>query len=232
MNAAELDALLRQFLVDHKLSGSERQVLMDWAEKNITTEQKRGVARSRLFESARGAVTDPAAVEVIDFLESALKVIVPAQNTGVSEQSSTATFSPGEACLGMIVNHLINARRTIDICVFTITDDRISNTILAAHKRGVKLRIITDNEKAYDAGSDVSRFREAGIPVVVDETPFHMHHKFAIFDGQRLLNGSYNWTRGAAAQNEENIIDTDDRNLIAKFQHEFEALWIGLPSAK
>ncbi len=232
MNAAELDALLRQFLVDHKLSGSERQVLMDWAEKNITTEQKRGVARSRLFESARQALTDPAAVEVIDFLESALKVIVPAQNTGVGEQSSTATFSPGEACLGMIVNHLINARRTIDICVFTITDDRISNTILAAHKRGVKLRIITDNEKAYDAGSDVSRFREAGIPVVVDETPFHMHHKFAIFDGQRLLNGSYNWTRGAAAQNEENIIDTDDRNLIAKFQHEFEALWIGLPSAK
>ncbi len=232
MNAAELDAILRQFLVDHKLSASERQTLMAWAEKNITTEQKRGVARSRLFEAARTAVTDPAAVEVIDFLEAALKVIVPAQNTAGSAPSSAACFSPGEACLGMIVNHLINARRTIDICVFTITDDRISNTILAAHKRGVKIRIITDNEKAYDAGSDVPRFREAGIPVVVDETPFHMHHKFAIFDGQRLLNGSYNWTRGAAAQNEENIIDTDDRNLIAKFQHEFEALWTGLPTAR
>ena len=232
MNAAELDAILRQFLVDHKLSASERQTLMAWAEKNITTEQKRGVARSRLFEAARTAVTDPAAVEVIDFLEAALKVIVPAQNTAGSAPSSAACFSPGEACLGMIVNHLINARRTIDICVFTITDDRISNTILAAHKRGVKIRIITDNEKAYDAGSDVPRFREAGIPLVVDESPFHMHHKFAIFDGQRLLNGSYNWTRGAAAQNEENIIDTDDRNLIAKFQHEFEALWTGLPTAR
>ena len=232
MNAAELDAILRQFLVDHKLSASERQTLMAWAEKNITTEQKRGVARSRLFEAARTAVTDPAAVEVIDFLEAALKVIVPAQNTAGSAPSSAACFSPGEACLGMIVNHLINARRTIDICVFTITDDRISNTILAAHKRGVKIRIITDNEKAYDAGSDVPRFREAGIPLIVDESPFHMHHKFAIFDGQRLLNGSYNWTRGAAAQNEENIIDTDDRNLIAMFQREFDALWIGLPTAR
>ena len=171
MNAAELDAILRQFLVDHKLSASERQTLMAWAEKNITTEQKRGVARSRLFEAARTAVTDPAAVEVIDFLEAALKVIVPAQNTAGSAPSSAACFSPGEACLGMIVNHLINARRTIDICVFTITDDRISNTILAAHKRGVKIRIITDNEKAYDAGSDVPRFREAGIPVVVDAPP-------------------------------------------------------------
>jgi len=232
MNAAELDALLRQFLVDHKLSGSERQTLMAWAEKNITTEQKRGVARSRLFEAARNAVTDPAAIEVIDFLEAALKVIVPAQNAGAAEPSSTATFSPGDACLGLIVNHIINARRTIDICVFTITDDRISNTIVAAHKRGVKIRIITDNEKAYDAGSDVSRFRDAGIPVVVDETPFHMHHKFAIFDGRRLLNGSYNWTRGAAADNEENIIDTDDVKLIARFQREYDALWIGLPTAR
>lgn len=232
MNAAELDALLRQFLVDHKLSTSERQTLMAWAEKNITTEQKRGVARSRLFEAARQAVTDPAAVEVIDFLEAALKVIVPAQNIGASEPSSAACFSPGEACLGMIVNHIINARRSIDICVFTITDDRISNTILAAHKRGVKIRIITDNEKAYDAGSDVPRFREAGIPLIVDESPYHMHHKFAIFDGQRLLSGSYNWTRGAAADNEENVIDTDDRNLITMFQHEFDALWIGLPTAR
>ena len=86
---------------------------MAWAEKNITTEQKRGVARNRLFEAARQAVTDPAAVEVIDFLEAALKVIVPAQNIGASEPSSAACFSPGEACLGMIVNHIINARRAV-----------------------------------------------------------------------------------------------------------------------
>ncbi len=230
MNAAELDALLRQFLVDRKFSGAERDVLMGWADQHITTDQQRNIARSRVFESARNAVTDPAARDVIEFLENVLKVIVPTSGTVGSSASSAVGFSPGDVCLGMIVNHLINARRTVDICVFTITDDRISNTILAAHKRGVKIRIITDNEKAYDAGSDVPRFREAGIQVIVDDSPFHMHHKFAIFDGQRLLNGSYNWTRGAAEQNEENIIDTDDRTLIARFQHEFEALWKLLPT--
>ena len=232
MNAAELDALLRQFLVDRKFSGSERDVLMGWAGQHITTEQQRNVARSRVFESARNAVADPAARDVIEFLENVLKVIVPTSGTAGSSTSAAVAFSPGDICLGMIVNHLINALSTVDICVFTITDDRISNAILAAHKRGVKIRIITDNEKAYDAGSDVPRFREAGIRVIVDETPFHMHHKFAIFDGRRLLNGSYNWTRGAAAQNEENIVDTDARALIARFQHEFEALWKLLPTAK
>ena len=39
-------------------------------------------------------------------------------------------------------------------------------TILAAHKRGVKVRIITDNDKAFDLGSDVPRFVQAGIPLL------------------------------------------------------------------
>ena len=139
--------------------------------------------------------------------------------------ASHAYFSPGPDCLRCLVEHFRAAQRAVDVCVFTITDDRISDPILAAHKRGVKVRIITDDAKAFDLGSDVPRFREAGIPVIVDDSPYHMHHKFAIFDGLRLLNGSYNWTRGAAEQNQENIIDTDDRTLVARFQKEFDAIW-------
>ena len=79
----------------------------------------------------------------------------------------------------------------------------------------MKLRIITDNEKAYDAGSDVTRFQDAKIPLRVDDTPFHMHHKFAVFDREILLTGSYNWTRSAARYNEENLIVTEDPRLVA-----------------
>ena len=52
-----------------------------------------------------------------------------------------------------------------------------------------------------------------------------MHHKFAIFDGARLINGSYNWTRGAANVNYENLVDTGDPELIAAFSEEFKRLW-------
>jgi mitochondrial cardiolipin hydrolase len=138
---------------------------------------------------------------------------------------SRVCFSPGDACLRLIVNAFDHTKSSVDICVFTITDDRISRAILAADRRGVALRIVTDNEKAFDAGSDIDKFREAKIPIKVDMTLCHMHHKFAIFDGQRLLNGSYNWTRGAAEQNAENIVDTDNPGLVAAFQHEFDAIW-------
>jgi len=228
MNAAELDALLRQFLVDQKLSPHERGVLADWVAKNLTTDHQRGVARHQLFEAARNAIVDSAAGQVISFVEDALRVLLPMTSGAGQAASSTpdeAFFSPGDACLSRIINRFANARRTVDICVFTITDDRISRSILDAHKRGVRLRIITDNDKAYDLGSDAESLRAAGIPLKTDRTPFHMHHKFAIFDGARLLNGSYNWTRGAAEQNMENVTDSGDTNLIGRFQREFDAIW-------
>lgn len=140
----------------------------------------------------------------------------------------TAFFSPGDECLKEIVRQFRNCRRTADLCVFTITDDRIANQILDAHGRGVRMRIVTDNLKAFDRGSDIARFQEAGIPLRIDATDAHMHHKFAIFDGVRLLNGSYNWTRSAALENEENIIVTDDPSLITAFSRQFESIWNNL----
>ncbi|MGL4420548.1 MAG: phospholipase D-like domain-containing protein [Gemmataceae bacterium] len=136
-----------------------------------------------------------------------------------------AFFSPGADCLGQIIHRITYARRTIDICVFTITDDRITRILLEAHRRGVQIRIISDNEKSQDAGSDVVRLEQAGIPTRIDRSIDHMHHKFAIFDGLRLINGSYNWTRGAAEQNLENIVDSGEPALIDTFQDYFEQLW-------
>lgn len=134
-------------------------------------------------------------------------------------------FSPGDECLFAICRHIESAERSVDACVFTITDDRIATRLLDAHRRGVRVRIITDNDKAYDDGSDVHRLARAGIEVRVDQTPFHMHHKFALFDDRRMLTGSYNWTRGAARDNQENVIASDDPRLLRPFGREFATLW-------
>ena len=53
--------------------------------------------------------------------------------------------------------------------------------------------------------------------VRVDRSPYHMHHKFAILDAATLLTGSYNWTRGAARDNEENLIVTDEPRIVNPF---------------
>ena len=225
MNPTELDDLLRATLADRKLSGSEKQTLAGFTLKQIDGPQDQAVARSRVFEIARQAATDDTAREVLTWAENVIKVLAPPTANTTAGAPAEAFFSPGESCLGQIVHRFAAVRHSADICVFTITDDRIARAILDAHRRRVALRIITDNDKAYDEGSDIERLANAGIPVRVEHTPFHMHHKYAIFDGTRLLMGSYNWTRGAAAQNEENLIDTGDPRLLAAFAQNFEELW-------
>jgi phosphatidylserine/phosphatidylglycerophosphate/cardiolipin synthase-like enzyme len=239
MSSLDLGQFLTQSLADRKLSGGEKQALAAWIAQHVTTDQERGVARHVAFEVARGAVGEGDAAQVVEWLDDVMKVIVPVQvakpggrGTG---PAGTVCFAPGEACLRHIVSRFQAARTSADVCVFTITDDRISRSIVDAHRRGVKLRIISDNEKAHDLGSDIHTFAEAGIAVKVDafsvpgpgapQLAGHMHHKFAVFDGTRLINGSYNWTRGAADVNYENLIDTDDPPLVAAFAAEFERLW-------
>ncbi|MGB0583387.1 MAG: phospholipase D-like domain-containing protein, partial [Limisphaerales bacterium] len=134
-------------------------------------------------------------------------------------------FSPGNKCLKAITGLLGLAKQRVDICVFTITDNRITDAILRAHQRGVKVRIISDNDKAHDAGSDISRLESEGLPLRTDKTPDHMHHKFALVDGNTAITGSYNWTRSAANDNFENVLVTDDTQIVKPYQREFERLW-------
>ena len=121
-----------------------------------------------------------------------------------------AHFSPGDQCVRRIVELFGKARKRVDVCVFTITDDRIADALLTAHRRGVAVRVVSDDDKALDQGSDIARFRAAGVPVRLDASPNHMHHKFAIFDETLLLTGSFNWTRGATERNNENFVVTSD----------------------
>ena len=139
---------------------------------------------------------------------------------------SQAFFSPGLTCVTEILRQFQACRRTADVCVFTITDDRITRAIIAAHQRGVEVRVLTDDDKSHDLGSDIRTLAAAGVPCKMDVgNVAHMHHKFAVFDGHLLLSGSFNWTRSASEFNEENLIVTADTALVAAFAARFAVLW-------
>jgi phosphatidylserine/phosphatidylglycerophosphate/cardiolipin synthase-like enzyme len=52
-----------------------------------------------------------------------------------------------------------------------------------------------------------------------------MHHKFAVVDDQLVINGSYNWTKGARFENKENLTLTNSPKAVQGFKGEFERLW-------
>ena len=61
------------------------------------------------------------------------------------------------------------------------------------------------------------------IPIKMPSVKNKMHDKFCIIDGRFVISGSYNWSKNANA-NFENVIITDDRITVAKFQNEFYEL--------
>jgi len=230
MKSQHIHDMLRQTLEDRRLSRTERAALgrildgVDLTEQTIATFRKTAfkLASKNLADSG-GDPTNREAV--LQWLEDIVRLL---QSRAASDRHGTLAeshFAPGDHCPRRIASLIGGARKTIDVCVFTITDDRISDALLEAHRRDVALRIVTDDDKSEDLGSDIQRLRKAGVAVRIDRTPHHMHHKFSLFDGNVLLTGSYNWTRSAARDNEENFLVTDDRRFVEPFSRLFEKLW-------
>lgn len=204
---------------DRVLTRRERKHLKSSLSEARPSEHELAALRAWSFDQANTHRDSPC---VVDWLRELVKLLLPEEAVTTT---SRAYFSPGEECLRRIVSLFDGARQHVDVCVFTITDDRLTRAIVSAHARGVEVRVITDDEKSTDRGSDITTLSRAGIPVVMDDAAEHMHHKFAIFDGRVVLTGSYNWTRSAALKNQENIIVTDDVDLAESFGDEFDRLW-------
>jgi mitochondrial cardiolipin hydrolase len=224
MKPQQIRDMLAQTLQDRCLSRSERSALNQIFGHLDPTEQQLANYRSIAFDLARDAVDVTNSNLVLEWLEDVIKLLQ--QSTGDTRPASAeAFFSPSDDCPRRIRGLLARATQSVDICVFAITDDRLSSAILEAHRRGVRIRIITDDDKATDLGADATSLSNAGIDLRMDRSRYHMHHKFALFDRSQLLTGSYNWTRSAAENNEENFIITGDPRFIKPFSELFERLW-------
>lgn len=224
---AELDRLLRESATDAILDDDEKFELRELG-GTLNRERVRYL-RNRAFDLVRERWTQPdpgldsTPLTMLRWLEQVVKTLDASADPPAVE--ANAFFAPGEDCLRKLRELCLGAKRSIDACVYTIADDRLTDALIDAHRRGLTVRILSDNLKVHDTGSDVHRLRDRGIDVRLDDSDFHMHHKFALFDGMRLANGSFNWTRGASTGNEENLVVTDDVRLVRAFSERFGRLW-------
>ena len=223
MDFDALDRSLRESAQDFTLDAGEKLQLRELGQQLDAARVR--FLRNRAFDIAREAMlaTPAETLDVLRWLEQVVKTLDAANEA--APVVSSAYFSPGDACLRRLGDLMRGCKATLDICVFTIADDRLTDVILECHARGVQVRVVSDNDKQHDSGSDIQRLRDLGVPVRLDDAPYHMHHKFALFDGKQLANGSFNWTRTATEHNDENLVVSNDRNLVRSFAQQFEVLW-------
>ncbi len=143
--------------------------------------------------------------------------------------SATPLASAAKSQYGInirVVDAIGRVRNTLDIAAFELDEKEITKAILEAHKGGVKVRIVADDDNGLDnPESTIPQLVAAGIPVVTDGRSALMHHKFIILDGKTVWTGSWNYTESSTFNNNENAIVFDSPQIAALYEAEFNKMF-------
>ena len=131
-----------------------------------------------------------------------------------------------------LIEYIDGAQRTIHIASFEFNLTPVAQALIAAHKRGVQVQWITDDEHGIEADEEddhgqFAMLEKAGIKVKDDGRTALMHNKFWVFDGQTVWTGSTNITVNGSFRNNNNVLVVESTELAAIYEREFDEMWDG-----
>lgn len=120
-----------------------------------------------------------------------------------------------------------SAKTSVDTAIYSITDKRISDALIAAKERGVAVRVISDKDqsKSKYQKSLLDSLKKAGIPVKLNSHSGIMHLKVTIVDKSVATTGSFNYTKSAETENDEVFVVLRDPAAARDFDTEFSSMW-------
>jgi len=133
---------------------------------------------------------------------------------------------------GRLIDKINAAQTSIHIASFEFDLTPVAEALVAAKKRGVDVRWVTDDESGLAVDEDpghgqFAMLQEAGIEVRSDDRAALMHNKFWIFDGKIAWTGSTNITVSGVFQQNNNTIVIHSPEVAAIYEREFAELWDG-----
>ena len=136
-------------------------------------------------------------------------------------------YAPEDTPLDRVVTLYQHARHYIYVAVYGLTYPRAVEALVAAKKRGVDVRMLTDLERAEDIKqrSALHTLHLAGIPIKVNQHDGLMHLKQVVIDDEINTSGSMNHTTSGNRYNDERMDVITDRVIAVKAREKFLAMW-------
>jgi phospholipase D len=126
-------------------------------------------------------------------------------------------FTPPSGCSKIIADLISKANESIYVQAYGITSTEIVDELIYAHARGVKVRVLLDKSNLQDRYSKMKLLQEAGIDVSIDKVTGIAHNKVIIIDLQKVITGSFNFTKSADSRNTENVIMVNDKEIAGRY---------------
>ena len=134
-------------------------------------------------------------------------------------------FAPEDEVTMQIVEHLQEANQSIYFMAFSFTDDRIGKLVADKYTAGLEVKGVFETRGSDVEYGEYTRMRGLGMDVFVDGNPYIMHHKVFIIDGQKVILGSFNFSRSADESNDENILIITDPDIAQAYLAEFQRIY-------
>lgn len=135
-----------------------------------------------------------------------------------------AYFSDIEIHITLAIN---TARERLLIAVAWFTNEKIAEKLLTLSNKEINIEIIVDDNEINRRTPCLKELINKGISVKfvknLSKESNIMHDKFCVIDSEKVLTGSYNWTKNAI-NNDENIIIIKNSEVANLYSIEFRRL--------
>jgi len=132
-------------------------------------------------------------------------------------------FSPDDGVLNALGLLLTKAEESIYFLAFSFTSNELGAVVRQKKEAGLDVKGVMDKEQiSSNAGGEFDLFRQKGVDVLIDGNDGQMHHKVFIIDEKIVAFGSYNFSRSAEENNDENFVIIYSPEIAEQFVMEFE----------
>jgi phosphatidylserine/phosphatidylglycerophosphate/cardiolipin synthase-like enzyme len=126
-------------------------------------------------------------------------------------------YDGGPSCTARIAYAIAAAKQSILVQAYGFTSVPITDALVAAHSRGIDVRVILDKSNLRRGYSAASVLERAGVPVLIDSAHAIAHNKVMVIDGRTVITGSFNFTKSAEFRDAENVLIIEDPSLAAEY---------------
>lgn len=128
-----------------------------------------------------------------------------------------------------ILDEIRNARCTIDLSMYLLTDPTVIESLKDARNRGVRIRVILEREPFGTWGTQQEQMDTLvalGAEVRWSPERFNYSHaKYMVLDSQTVVISNQNFTQSAFTRNREYGVVSTEPSVVAQAQAIFEADW-------
>ena len=131
-------------------------------------------------------------------------------------------FSPVDNVMDKLVTLVNGAQHSVRFMIFTYTDKNLAAAMISRYQAGVDVAGVIENRGASQGA--LVPLACAKVPVKVDGNKYTMHHKVIVIDGSIVVTGSFNFTKSADTENDDNLLVIYDQAVAKQYLDEFDRI--------